>query len=86
MSRGLAYQPDKIFTFTTRYRFDEDTFDVQRFELEGKVNFDRLSLQALYGNYAAQPELGFLNRREGILGGVSYKVSRELGHARRRAI
>ena len=71
----LAYQPDKIFTFTTRYRFGEENFEVNRFELEGKANFDRLSLQALYGNYAAQPELGFLTRREGILGGVSYKVT-----------
>ena len=71
----VAYQPDRIFTFTTRYRFGQENFDMQRFELEGKANFDRLSLQALYGNYAAQPELGFLKRREGILGGVSYKVT-----------
>lgn len=71
----IAYQPDRIFTFTTRYRFGEENFDVKRFELEGKANFDRLSLQALYGNYAAQPELGFLTRREGILGGVSYKMT-----------
>ena len=48
---------------------------MKRFELEGKANFDRLSLQALYGNYAEQPELGFLTRREGILGGVSYKIT-----------
>jgi LPS-assembly protein len=71
----FAYQPDRIFTFTTRYRFDEQTFDMRRFELEGRANFDRLSLQALYGNYDKQPELGFLTRREGILGGVSYKVT-----------
>ncbi|MGE3990490.1 LPS-assembly protein LptD [Pseudorhodoplanes sp.] len=71
----FAYQPDRIFTFTTRYRFDEKNFDMRRFELEGRANFDRLSLQALYGIYDKQPELGFLARREGILGGVSYKVS-----------
>lgn len=71
----LAYQPDRIFTFTTRYRFDEQNFEMRRFELEGRANFDRLSLQALYGNYDKQPELGFLSRREGILGGVSYKVN-----------
>jgi LPS-assembly protein len=71
----LAYQPDRVFTFTTRYRFDEHNFDMRRFELEGRANFDRLSLQALYGNYDKQPELGFLSRREGILGGVSYKVT-----------
>ena len=67
----FAYQPDRIFTFTTRYRFDEENFELRRFELEGRANFDRLSLQALYGNYDKQPELGFLSRREGILGGVS---------------
>jgi LPS-assembly protein len=71
----LSYQPDRIFTFTTRYRFDEQNFEMRRFELEGRANFDRLSLQALYGNYDKQPELGFLSRREGILGGVSYKVT-----------
>jgi LPS-assembly protein len=71
----LAYQPDRIMTFTTRYRFDEQTFEMRRFELEGRANFDRVSLQALYGNYDKQPELGFLHRREGILGGVSYKVT-----------
>lgn len=71
----ISYQPDRIFTFTNRYRLSEDNLDIKRFELEAKANFDRLSLQALYGNYAAQPELGFLTRREGILGGVSYKMS-----------
>lgn len=71
----IAYQPDRILTFTTRYRFDQDNFDMKRFELEGTANFDRLSLKALYGNYAAQPEIGFLTRREGILGGVSYKIN-----------
>jgi LPS-assembly protein len=71
----VAYQPDRYLTFTTRYRFDQDSFEMKRFELEGTTSFDRLSLQALYGNYAAQPEIGFLSRREGILGGVSYKIS-----------
>ena len=71
----IAYQPDRIFTFTTRYRLDQDDLELKRFELEGQANFDRWSVQALYGQYAAQPELGFLEKREGILGGVSYKVN-----------
>ena len=29
----------------------------------------------IYGNYAAQPELGYLTRREGILGTASVKVA-----------
>lgn len=71
----LAYQPDRFFTFTTRYRFDEQDFEMRRFELEGRANFDRISLSALYGNYDKQPELGFLSRREGVLGSVSLKVT-----------
>ena len=40
--------------------------------------------QALYGNYDAQPELGFLSRREGILGSASLKVTHQLGAAWQR--
>ena len=29
----------------------------------------------MYGNYAAQPELGYLTRREGLLGSASIKVA-----------
>ena len=75
----LSYQPDRIYTFTSRFRFDEDNFDVRRFELEGRANFDRWSVALLYGNYDAQPELGFLTRREGILGSASVKLNAELG-------
>ncbi|GIK79044.1 MAG: LPS-assembly protein LptD [Pseudorhodoplanes sp.] len=71
----VSYQPDRILTLSTRFRFDEETFAVRRFEIEGRANFDRWSLQALYGNYDKQPELGFLTRREGILGGASVKLN-----------
>jgi LPS-assembly protein len=71
----VSYQPDRFLKLSTRYRFDEDTFEVRRFEAEATVNFDRWSLSALYGNYDKQPELGFLTRREGILAGASVKVN-----------
>ena len=63
----VSYQPDQVFTLSTRYRFDRDTFDIRRFEVEGRANFDRWSLSMLYGQYDAQPQLGFLTRREGVL-------------------
>ncbi len=81
----VAYQPNQLYSFTARGRFDEQTFAVKRFEVENRVNFDRWTLQVLYGDYAAQPELGLLNRREGILAGASYKVTENwivLGSAR----
>jgi LPS-assembly protein len=71
----LTYQPNQIYSFTARGRFDEQTFAVERLELEGRANFDRWTLQVLYGNYAPQPELGFLFRRQGILTGASIKLT-----------
>jgi len=71
----LSYQPDRIYTFNARARLDESNFDLQRFEIEARANYDRWSVSALYGNYAAQPLLGFLERREGVLGALSLKLT-----------
>jgi LPS-assembly protein len=70
----LSYQPDRIYTFTTRFRFDHDTFEVRRFEAEANAHFDRWTVSALYGQYDAQPALGFLTRREGVLASGSFKL------------
>ncbi|MBI4273496.1 MAG: LPS-assembly protein LptD [Rhizobiales bacterium] len=70
----VSYQPDKVFTFTSRFRFDEEDFTLRRLEIEGRANFDRWTTTLLYGNYDAQPLLGFLTRREGILGSASVKL------------
>ena len=71
----VNYSPNRTYTFSTRARFDEDTGSVQRFETEGRASFDRWSVSLMYGNYAPQPELGYLIRREGLLGSGSVKVA-----------
>ena len=71
----FIYQPDRIYTFTSRARFDEDSLAVRRFELETRANYGRWTMQLLYGNYDAQPEIGFLERRQGTLGAASVKVT-----------
>jgi LPS-assembly protein len=71
----LNYSPNRTYTFSTRARLDEATLDVQRFEAEGRASFDRWSVSLMYGNYAPQPELGFLTRREGLLGTGSIKLA-----------
>jgi LPS-assembly protein len=71
----LAYQPNSTFSFITRYRFDQSTFDLQRFEAAAQAAFDRITLSVLYGSYAAQPKIGFLNRREGVLANASVKLT-----------
>jgi LPS-assembly protein len=71
----VSFQPDRTYTFTTRYRFDESTFAVRRFEAESRANYDRWIVSVLYGRYAAQPQLGFLTDRQGILSSLSYKLT-----------
>jgi LPS-assembly protein len=72
-----SYQPNSLFTFTSRYRFDERTLALERVEMETIANFGRWTTSLMYGNYAAQPELGFLDRREGLLGSARLKLSPE---------
>jgi LPS-assembly protein len=72
---SVSYKPNAALTFSSRFRFDEATFDVKRMELEGAVGFDRASFSVLYGDYAAQPEIGFLDRRQGVLGTTMIKLA-----------
>jgi LPS-assembly protein len=70
-----AYQPNSIYSFISRFRFDEQDFTLRRLEVETRVNFDRWNISAMYGNYDAQPELGFLTRREGVLTTAAVKLN-----------
>jgi LPS-assembly protein len=71
----INYSPNRTYTFSTRAGLDEASHDVQRFEAEGRANFDRGSVGLIYGNYAAQPALGYLDRRDGLLGSGSIKLA-----------
>jgi LPS-assembly protein len=71
----VNYSPNRTYTFSVRSRIDEATLNVNRFEAEGRASFDRWSVSMMYGNYAAQPELGYLTRREGLLGTASIKLA-----------
>src|SRR4051794_40324759 len=71
----VAYQPDNVYTFISRFLLDESTFAIRRVEVEGKANFDRWQLSGLYGNYDKQPEIGFLERRQAVTGQVTFKFT-----------
>jgi LPS-assembly protein len=71
----VSYQPDRTYTFSTRYRFDQSSFALRRFEIEGQATFERWNARVLYGSYDAQPLLGFLTRREAILGSGAVKLN-----------
>ena len=70
-----TYQPNTQLTLTSRFRFNENDFTLRRSEYEAAVNYGRWSTAVMYGNYAAQPELGFLQPREGIFGSANFKVT-----------
>ena len=72
---SINYSPNRTYTFSVRTRLDQATLNVNRFEAEGRAGFDRWSVSLLYGNYTAQPELGYLTRREGLLGSASVKLA-----------
>ena len=69
-----TFQPNSIYKFSSRFRFDNDTFAMRRMELETSATFDRWTFNAMYGDYAAQPDIGFLDRRQGVLGSASVKL------------
>jgi len=69
-----SFQPNATYKFTSRFRLDNDTFTVKRTELEATANFDRWMVSLMYGDYAAQPQIGFLSRRQGVLGSGSVKL------------
>src|ERR1700727_423786 len=75
---SLSYSPNRTYTLATRARLDEATGSVQRFEAEAKANFDRWSVSLLYGDYAPQPDLGYMTRREGVLVSGSVKIADNL--------
>lgn len=71
----VAYRPDNIYSFISRFLLDEETFRIRRVEMEASANFDRWQFTALYGNYDRQPEIGFLERRQGATGQVTFKFT-----------
>ena len=82
----VMYQPNDVFSFTARGRFSSGGYDPgvgqdvapftpQRLEFETRANFDRWTVQLMYGDYAPQPEIGFLFRRDELLTGAAVKVT-----------
>jgi LPS-assembly protein len=71
----MVFQPNATYSFSSQFRFDHNDFSVQRTELQASASFDRWSTTVMYGEYAAQPALGFLTDRQGVQGTVRVKVS-----------
>ncbi|MGD4927064.1 LPS assembly protein LptD, partial [Xanthomonas citri pv. citri] len=44
---SASYSPNSTYTFSVRSRMDEQTWNVQRFEAEGRANFNRWSISMM---------------------------------------
>ena len=71
----FSYSPTNNLEFISRFRFDEENFSMQRFEVEGRAAWDRISGSVVYGQYAPQPLLGYYNEREGVYTTAAYKLT-----------
>ena len=75
----VTYQPNSQLTFTSRFRFDEGDFTLQRSEFEAAAATSTAGRpRVMYGNYAPQPAIGFLDGREGITATARFKLTAEL--------
>jgi LPS-assembly protein len=70
-----TYKPNSTYTFNSRFRFDEQNFDIRRMEFEGRVAFERWTASITYGKYDAQPAVGMILPREGIMPAANLKLS-----------
>ncbi|MGE0751165.1 MAG: LPS-assembly protein LptD [Variibacter sp.] len=70
-----TFQPNQIYSFTSRFRFDEKTFDAHRMEFETRFNFNRWSASVTYGQYDAQTSASLLIPREAIASTASFKIT-----------
>ena len=59
--------PSSNFSLTAKGRFDSQSFDPKAIELIGSAKFLGSTTTAQYANFAAQPLIGYPDRREGVL-------------------
>ncbi len=62
------------FSITSKQQFDSSTFALARLDVIANAAFGGFTTSVDYGRYAAQPLLGWLYKREGLLTNASYKL------------
>ncbi|WP_230531183.1 LPS-assembly protein LptD [Microvirga roseola] len=74
----LQISPNQNFSFVTRARLDQEDFGLSRLEAGLGANFNPLvplSTSVTYARYDAQPEIGFVYPREGILTSARWDIT-----------
>jgi LPS-assembly protein len=70
-----TFAPFSAVAFSTKEQFDSDTFAMKRFDFISSATYGPLTANVDFGRYSAQPELGWLFPREGLLTSAKYKFA-----------
>jgi LPS-assembly protein len=70
----FAISPAKNMTFVARGRFDEESLKLKRLELLSSFTVGQVSTNLIYTRQDAQPDLGFVRRREAVAVSSSLKL------------
>jgi LPS-assembly protein len=62
----FAFAPTATMSFIAKGRFDNTNMTAKRIDLFSTFNFDPVTFQLQYANYASQPSIGFEVRRQGM--------------------
>lgn len=73
-----AFAPNSHFNFIAKARFDPDKSKMRRLDLLANLNIGKLNAVVHYANYDSQPLIGFDKRRQGLLAGARYQVSKNI--------
>lgn len=71
----VSVAPSADLSFTAKGRFDESTLALKRVDLVASAKLGRLSADVLYARYAAQPEIGYPRRREGLYTSAKFALT-----------
>jgi LPS-assembly protein len=63
------------FSIGSKQQFDSSTFALARLDVIANASFGGFTTSIDYGRYAAQPQLGWIYNREGLLTNASYKFA-----------
>lgn len=63
---ATTLQPISAASLTVRGRFDDETLDLKRIDVDARASYGRVSFSGLYSRIAPQPDLGYPLRREGV--------------------
>jgi LPS-assembly protein len=71
----FAFAPSSLMSFVAKGRFDADSLRARRLDVVASFNFDPLTLNLQYANYASQPAIGFDVRRQGLSANGRYDLT-----------